>query len=182
MRCADLAELISAYADDQTRPAQTEFLEAHLAVCLRCRATLQRYRQTARLLRLADPADEWRVPDLRLRLAHATTQPAARRPVRGVRRLAGGVVAAAAVCWAIAETSGASQTLQVAQGTPSGLRASGATLCSTCTPPFGPGPHVAYQPLQAIATQVPAQRDDAPPIPHPSGRGNARMYLRAIPL
>jgi predicted anti-sigma-YlaC factor YlaD len=91
MRCADLAELISAYADGQTVPAQTEFVEAHLLSCPRCQAVLRRHQQTRRLLHFS-MHDAWTPPDMRLRVAHAYNRRRAnRRPV-----LLGGAMAGAA--------------------------------------------------------------------------------------
>ena len=90
MRCADLDELISAYADRQTVPAQSEVVEAHLAGCARCTALFQKHRQTRRLLRLAYD-DAWTPPDMRLRVArgYAATQRHAVRPTRPAALAAG---------------------------------------------------------------------------------------------
>ncbi len=68
--CSELAELLSAYADGQTVPAQTEFIGAHLEQCGRCRAVVERHLETARLVLLAGD-DDWAPPDLRLRVARA---------------------------------------------------------------------------------------------------------------
>jgi Putative zinc-finger len=68
--CDDLADLLSAFADGQTCPAQTEFIGAHLEQCRDCRAAIERHYETGRLLRLSGD-DHWVPPDLRLRVARA---------------------------------------------------------------------------------------------------------------
>jgi anti-sigma factor RsiW len=81
MRCADLEELISAYADGQTVPAQAEFVEAHVATCGRCQLVLRRHQETRRLLSQLG-GDDWVPPDLRFRVvqAYRRRQPALKRP------------------------------------------------------------------------------------------------------
>jgi len=84
MHCADMDELISAYADDQATPVQAEAVEGHLLVCGRCQDLLQTHRQTRHLLQLLDN-DQWSAPDLRLRIAHALAegaQPSRKMPAR----------------------------------------------------------------------------------------------------
>jgi predicted anti-sigma-YlaC factor YlaD len=44
MKCRDLKELLSAYADDELSRTQREFVEEHLYSCLICRTTLEEYR------------------------------------------------------------------------------------------------------------------------------------------
>jgi len=44
MKCRDLKELLSAYADGELSRTQREFVEEHLAGCVDCRATLDSYR------------------------------------------------------------------------------------------------------------------------------------------
>ena len=44
MKCSDIKELLSAYANDELSRTQKEFIEEHLANCLDCRATLADYR------------------------------------------------------------------------------------------------------------------------------------------
>lgn len=103
MRCADLDELISAYADGQTVPAQREFVEAHIHECSRCRAVLRRHQQTRRLLHLLND-NTWTPPDMRLRVAHAyrrRQQGAVWRP-----QLAAGVAASLAVLLFVAALAG----------------------------------------------------------------------------
>jgi predicted anti-sigma-YlaC factor YlaD len=81
MRCAEMVELISAYADGQTTPAETQSIKAHLADCNHCRAVLRRQQQTRRLLHLVGD-DTWTPPDLRLRVAQALRRPERARPRR----------------------------------------------------------------------------------------------------
>jgi hypothetical protein len=78
MRCVDLNDQLSAYADGQTGQAQTEALETHLTSCERCRRVLARYRQTGSILALARE-DNWTPPDLRLRIMLASQQPQRQR-------------------------------------------------------------------------------------------------------
>ena len=82
MSCSELDELLSAYADGQTVPAQNEFLEAHLTACWRCQAVLQRYRRTSLLLRRSLD-DRWAPPDISMRVARTY----ARLQHRNYRRL-----------------------------------------------------------------------------------------------
>lgn len=70
MGCTQFDELLSAYADGETVPAQSEFLELHLATCGRCQQVLKRYQDTRRLLQSALD-DRWIPPDLSRRVAHA---------------------------------------------------------------------------------------------------------------
>ena len=63
-------ELVSAYADGQTTPAQSAFVEALIRGDPHYRALLQRYRETSSLLRRLDD-ERWTPPDLRLRIALA---------------------------------------------------------------------------------------------------------------
>ena len=44
MKCKDLKELLSVYADGELSRTQKEFVEEHLAGCVDCRATLDSYR------------------------------------------------------------------------------------------------------------------------------------------
>jgi anti-sigma factor RsiW len=116
MRCPDLVELISAYADGQTVPAQTEFVEAHLAGCRPCRVLLRRDREVALLLQHADGADEWQIPDLRLRVIHASGgRRRDGRPLRG--GLAVGLIASLALAWALTGSTPPPYLAQVAQAT-----------------------------------------------------------------
>src|SRR5262249_46134373 len=92
MPCAELDELISAYADEETAPAQTEFLRLHLESCARCTAVLRRYRETRRLLAFSSD-DAWTPPDLRLRVTHAYL-----RQSRSLRRP--GIMGPLAACMA----------------------------------------------------------------------------------
>ncbi len=48
MKCRDLKELLSAYADGELSRTQREFVEEHLAGCAECRASLERYREVNR--------------------------------------------------------------------------------------------------------------------------------------
>jgi hypothetical protein len=50
MRCSDIEELISAYADDELLGTQRDFVEEHLASCADCRVTLEDYRLIRRQL------------------------------------------------------------------------------------------------------------------------------------
>ena len=50
MRCSDIEELLSAYADDELPFTQKDFVEEHLAACADCRATLEDYRLIRRQL------------------------------------------------------------------------------------------------------------------------------------
>jgi anti-sigma factor RsiW len=68
--CTELDDLLSAYADGETVPAQSEFLELHLATCSRCQLVLARYRDTRRLIKSALD-DRWAPPDLSDRIACA---------------------------------------------------------------------------------------------------------------
>lgn len=43
MRCSDLQELLSAYANGELPLTQREFVEEHLASCANCRAALAGY-------------------------------------------------------------------------------------------------------------------------------------------
>jgi len=45
MRCSDINELLSAYADGELPLTQREFVEEHLSGCADCRATLSDYRR-----------------------------------------------------------------------------------------------------------------------------------------
>ena len=84
MRCVDMDELISAYADAQATPAEAEAVERHLPGCSRCQDLLQTHRQTSHLLHLLDN-DQWSAPDLQLRIAHALAEgshPSRKMPVR----------------------------------------------------------------------------------------------------
>lgn len=65
MTCADLRDLLSAYADGQASPAQRELLDLHLERCRACQARLHGLRQTRELL-LRLPADGWAPPPPRL--------------------------------------------------------------------------------------------------------------------
>jgi hypothetical protein len=73
MQCVDLGDLLSAYADGQTLPAQTAAVEAHLAGCAYCRRVLARFQQTGSLLALTR-GEVWTPPDLRLRVRLACQQ------------------------------------------------------------------------------------------------------------
>lgn len=91
MQCADLAELVSAYADDQLVPAQREFIEAHLSVCSSCNGKVRRMLETRRLFQsIVD--DDWTPPDMRLRIAHAIQKP----PTRARAVLFSGLISVAA--------------------------------------------------------------------------------------
>jgi len=68
--CTQFDELLSAYADGETVPAQSEFLELHLTTCGRCQLELKRHQDTRRLLQSALD-DRWIPPDLSRRVAHA---------------------------------------------------------------------------------------------------------------
>lgn len=50
MKCSDLEELLSAYADGELPRMQREFIEEHLALCADCRATLKDFTVAGRLL------------------------------------------------------------------------------------------------------------------------------------
>jgi hypothetical protein len=50
MRCRDLEELLSAYADGELNRTQKEFIEEHLEGCPDCRATLGEFAEAGRLL------------------------------------------------------------------------------------------------------------------------------------
>ncbi len=78
--CPEFDDLVSAYADGETVPAQREFLQLHLATCGRCQAALARHRNTRRLLQSALD-DRWVPPDLSERVARAY------RRSRGIPRL-----------------------------------------------------------------------------------------------
>ena len=43
MKCSDIEELISAYANGELSRMQREFVEEHLPMCANCRATLADY-------------------------------------------------------------------------------------------------------------------------------------------
>jgi len=44
MKCKDIEELLSAYADGELERTQKEFVEVHLSGCADCRATLEKFR------------------------------------------------------------------------------------------------------------------------------------------
>jgi hypothetical protein len=46
MDCKDLQELLLAYADDELRGTQRDFIEEHLKSCVKCRITLTEYKKT----------------------------------------------------------------------------------------------------------------------------------------
>jgi hypothetical protein len=50
MKCIDIEELLSAYANDELPRTQREFVEEHLASCASCRATLADYTAVRRQL------------------------------------------------------------------------------------------------------------------------------------
>ncbi len=50
MKCRDLEELLSAYADGELAQTQREFVEEHLNTCAGCRAALARYREAGERL------------------------------------------------------------------------------------------------------------------------------------
>ena len=50
MKCRDLEELLSAYADGELNRTQKEFVEEHLECCPDCRATLGEFEEAGRLL------------------------------------------------------------------------------------------------------------------------------------
>jgi predicted anti-sigma-YlaC factor YlaD len=50
MRCRDLEELLSAYADGELNKTQKEFIEEHLECCPDCRATFSEFSKAGRLL------------------------------------------------------------------------------------------------------------------------------------
>jgi len=56
--CADLRDLLSAYADGQASPAQRELLDLHLERCRTCQMRLGDYRRVGALLVLL-PGDAW---------------------------------------------------------------------------------------------------------------------------
>jgi anti-sigma factor RsiW len=80
VNCTEFDDLLSAYADGETVPAQSEFLELHMATCSRCQQALARYRNTRRLIQSALD-DRWVPPDLSDRVARAYWQS------RGIPRL-----------------------------------------------------------------------------------------------
>lgn len=94
MPCAELADLLSAYADGQTTPAQTEYVEAHLAHCPRCRRVMQRHVEVRHLIRLGTD-DAWTPPDLSLRVTRALQgrYPRARQRPSSFLRAGGSVIA-----------------------------------------------------------------------------------------
>jgi hypothetical protein len=109
-----MVELLSAFADGQTTPAESRALEAHLADCPACQAVLRRHRQTRQLLNLARD-DRWTPPDLRLRVAYA-----ARRQPQPPRRPwllagAGSMVAALLVALALHALAGMSASQSIAR-------------------------------------------------------------------
>jgi hypothetical protein len=175
MRCADLVELISAYADRQTMPAQTEFVEAHLACCRTCRDTLRRHREVARLLQHADEADHWQVPDLRLRVIHASGGHRRHSPwLRG--GLVVGLISSLALTWALAGSTPIPHLAQVAQATatPSDSRIAPA---SSFAPPL---PITVHQPA-TDQTGAHTWQDGAARPRHPrifwSGRVRTQLSL-----
>jgi hypothetical protein len=117
MQCVDLSDLLSAYADGQTLPAQSEAVEAHLAGCAYCRRVLARFKQTNTLLSLTR-GETWTPPDLRLRvrLAYQRAEQPKRRSV-WLAAITAGVAAAGltgAVIFSQAQTlvTGATPTTQ----------------------------------------------------------------------
>ncbi len=50
MKCTDMRELLSAYADGELRRTQREYVEAHLARCTECQELLANYVQIGRLV------------------------------------------------------------------------------------------------------------------------------------
>jgi anti-sigma factor RsiW len=55
--CASGVELLMDYLDGVLPPQDARDLEAHVAACERCRAYLESYRATPRILREATTAD-----------------------------------------------------------------------------------------------------------------------------
>lgn len=50
MPCRELVELVTDYLEDRLSPRDRERFEAHLADCDACRAYLEQFRQTVRVL------------------------------------------------------------------------------------------------------------------------------------
>jgi anti-sigma factor RsiW len=50
MPCRELVELLTDYLEDRLSPRDRERFEAHLADCEACRAYLEQFRQTVRVL------------------------------------------------------------------------------------------------------------------------------------
>lgn len=109
----EIQELLAAYALDAVEPAEAEAIEAHLAVCPRCRAEVSEHRETASLLAFAGgPAPEgvWdRIaaeleetpPVLDLAVVRGERSPSALRPTadRGSGQYAGAAGAAGGSGW-----------------------------------------------------------------------------------
>jgi RNA polymerase sigma factor (sigma-70 family) len=55
-RCADLAPLLSAYCDGESRPGDDAAVREHLRACVGCRATLRSYRATPAAVAALAPA------------------------------------------------------------------------------------------------------------------------------
>jgi anti-sigma factor RsiW len=117
MPCPDLDELLSAYADGQALPAQSEFLELHLRSCVRCQNVLHQYRLTRRLLQTALD-DCWVPPDLAGRVAAAE-----RTPQRRLRAMIGLAALTAAVCTLTLRAGGLPRTTAEPGPTPSPVTA-----------------------------------------------------------
>jgi anti-sigma factor RsiW len=173
MPCAELDELISAYADGETVPAQTEVLQMHLETCARCTAVLRRHRETRRLLAFASD-DAWTPPDLRLRVTQAyRLQSQSARRSRVVRPVAACV---AVLVLLVGVLLGQAVLLQNATGRPAPHVAQTAdcNACSITSPVRYAIMHGRKVPLSLVqevtydlAAQVPTS--EPPPLQLPAG-------------
>ncbi len=132
MGCTQFDELLSAYADGETVPAQSEFLELHLATCGRCQSVLADYRSTRHLIQSALD-DRWVPPDLSARVAQAY------RRSRGIPRLATVIgrlsVGAAALAVAlVALTHGGLPSASLDRHGPAGVATHVPAHCTSCSP------------------------------------------------
>jgi hypothetical protein len=131
MQCTELDELVSAYADGQTVPAQSESLEQHVASCSRCRGVLRRQR-TTRLLLQGALNDRWVPPDLTLRIAYQLRRRDERgRPARIAAACTVGI-AALAVAFGIVVSHGPVQVAAPAVPVVDEIQAPSASGCEAC--------------------------------------------------
>lgn len=84
MRCADVVELVTDYAEGRLSPGERLRVQVHLTGCAPCRGYLRQMRDTVRLLgrlpRVAPPADVERELIRRFRLRAAADPVAASEP------------------------------------------------------------------------------------------------------
>src|SRR5690349_8095311 len=79
--CELIQDDLAAYALGSLDPPAVQAVEAHLATCANCRATLEEYQQVATLLPLGLPLAQPTVAERSSLLARVKAQPAARPAV-----------------------------------------------------------------------------------------------------